>query len=1199
MGSPAIAAAATTHALGVAQGAQTAQRASSGTDRVEIASRTTETSQTFANPDGTFTLESSAAPVRARQDDGSWAPIDTTLVETSDGRLRAKSTTSRVEFAQGGSGSSSISLAKGDKKVDLTWPDPLPKPVVDGSTATYVNVLPAVDLKLTAVDSGFTQVLVVKTAAAAANPKLEKLSMTVKGTGVGTTPGRDGGVRFVDADGRTVFDSPVGKMWDSSGDKQQEPVAFSKLATRAASAEPVRPDDGGGVQDPATAPSDGDKTADVAVALAGNKIELTPDLGLLRGAGTVFPVYVDPPVKGLTAADWTAVSSDGDRFFEFTGDKGIGHCSNYAGYLCSNTPYDQRMYFEYPMTSLYGKKILDATFEVYQTWSFTCSQHNYWLVRVDKDISSSTSWGSKPNYADLMSDRWSAMGRGTLCDPAQPADWLRFNDNPQEPDENLTPTIQWSADTQRPNLTLELRAEDESDASGWARFRSDAKLSVTYISQPGTPNPVGIQSGTTGRACNPSTNPFVTSTTTPRFLAGVQSSDGAQAQLQAAVEVWKADGSKVIWGTSSPDNAWVADNALRDFTAPALAPQTDYAARFLTKAYYATDQGQTGVLYSEWSTWCYFRIDTDSPPAPTVVSADGLYKPAPTAPASGGVGVAGKFTFTPVDTNAAQSGIQSDVVSYKWRLNSGTLSAQLTVPTGTAKTVSISPDQPGENTLQVWGYDAAGHSSLTGYYSFNVKGGDAPVGVWSLNGSGADTNAGATKRPLTTGGSATFTGQSRAGSRALSLNGTTGYAASAVSPFDNTKSYTVSTWARVTPGATGVNTVLGVDGQAGSGFYLSYEAAANVWSFRIPKLDTAEPVTYYRAASNQPATAGVWTHLTGVFDAAAQEMRLYVNGRMQEATDVPAVWKASGPLQVGRALWRDTYVDNFAGSIDEVKTWSRELMPSEIAQEASLEDEDASDGTVGDPIAARTGDWNATTASGTTIADKSGYGHTMTLRGATLGIDPDTAGNADLGLPTRQVMALNGTSSYANAGGPLVDETGSFTATAWVRLDAEKLKDTTKSYQVRAMGQNGTTNGSWYVTYEQPAGSSAGKWRFVRPNSDVNAPASTVVTQSDVADKDQWGRLTVVYDAQRARTSGSGDSVTRGGLYLYVNTAQSGGSAGISYTKPWQGTGTFEVGRGKADGVSAQYFPGHIADVRVWAGAMTASAIGDMYANEQ
>ncbi|MGW1765148.1 LamG domain-containing protein [Streptomyces sp. NPDC002073] len=1200
---------------------EAAKLAKESGSRAEVLSRRSESRQVFANPDGTFTMESNAAPVRARQDDGSWEPIDTTLVTAADGRVRAKSTTSRVEFSGGGAAGDMAVLTRGDKRFSLAWPTPLPKPVVAEDTATYKNVLPGVDLKLTAVVAGFTQVLVVNTPEAAKNPALEKLSLSVKADGMTATASRAGGLRYVDEDGATVFDSPAGRMWDSSGDQPQAaPQQTSSAKTAAvqsmrsseartaastafaadAPADPkaTKPDDGGS-EDPAEAPSPGDRTADVSVNLVGQALELKPDLELLRSRDAVFPVYIDPPVNGLTAADWTALSSDGDAFWEFSGEKGVGYCSNYAGYLCSYSPYTQRLYYEYPLASLYGKKILDATFEVYQTWSFTCNPQLYWLVRVDekRGISASTRYGSKPAYVDLMGDRWSAMGRGALCSPAQPADWLRFSDNVSggETDENLTPTLQSMVDGQTPSITLELRAQDEANAAAWTRFRSDAKLSVTYVSNPSAPDSVGVQKGTTGRSCNSSALPFITSDTTPKMLATVQSGDGSQSQLRAVMEVWKADGSARAWTANSPSAAWVADNAIRGETTSALPAQTTYKMRAKTQAYYYTDRGKTGVLDSLWSTWCYFRIDTDSPPAPVIKSADGLYQPADTDPASGGVGVPGKFTFTPADTNPSLSGIQSDVTSYKWRLNSGTVSAPVAVPVGTSYTKSIAPDQAGENTLQVWAYDAAGHVSLTGYYSFNVKGAELPAGVWGLNGNGDDTTT-ATKHPLTVTGASEYSKRERAGTRALWLKGGTDqYATTASPPVDTSKSYTVSAWARLSTLPSENKTVLGVDGTFYSAFYLSYQADKKTWTLRTSPSDSGSGnLSTQIVVAKQPAVVNAWTHLSAVYDAADQEIRLYVNGRFQGAHDVAPSWKAAGGLQVGRVLWGGNHGDYFNGSIDEIRVWKRALSGDEISQDARLEDEDAGDQDSGDPITAAVGDWDATKASGSVIADTTGFGRDLTLKGATLGIDPDTVGNPDIGLPTRTVMALNGSSGYATAPGPIADETGSFTATVWARLDSQKLKDTSKSYRVQVLGQSGDTQASWGIWYDQPSGSTAGKWRLGRPSKDGDDPV-WITADSGVADKDQWVRLTAVYDAQQPVSDGDGDAVKRGALKLYVNTAQLNGRDGVAYSAPWQGLGAFEAGRGLVNGTSQRYFPGHVSHVRVWVGAMSGTKIAELY----
>jgi len=68
-------------------------------------------------------------PVRVRQG-GTWGPVSTSLRRSASGAL--------------------ATISAGDSKLSLSWPGQLPTPTVSGSSATYKNVLPGVDLVLTA-----------------------------------------------------------------------------------------------------------------------------------------------------------------------------------------------------------------------------------------------------------------------------------------------------------------------------------------------------------------------------------------------------------------------------------------------------------------------------------------------------------------------------------------------------------------------------------------------------------------------------------------------------------------------------------------------------------------------------------------------------------------------------------------------------------------------------------------------------------------------------------------------------------------------------------------------------------------------------------------------------------------------------------------------------------------------------------------
>ncbi|WP_182880555.1 hypothetical protein [Microbispora sp. H10949] len=108
--------------------------------RVEVLPLRTETRQVFVNADGTLTSETSALPERVRRG-ADWADVDTTLRFSADGTVRPVATPLNLSFSGGGT-SPLATIGEGARSVVTTWPTTLPKPVLDGNTATYASGCP-------------------------------------------------------------------------------------------------------------------------------------------------------------------------------------------------------------------------------------------------------------------------------------------------------------------------------------------------------------------------------------------------------------------------------------------------------------------------------------------------------------------------------------------------------------------------------------------------------------------------------------------------------------------------------------------------------------------------------------------------------------------------------------------------------------------------------------------------------------------------------------------------------------------------------------------------------------------------------------------------------------------------------------------------------------------------------------------------
>ncbi|MEV7968748.1 LamG-like jellyroll fold domain-containing protein [Sphaerisporangium sp. NPDC088356] len=1033
-----------------------ARQARTSGHRVEVLSLRTETRQVFANPDGGFTSEMAALPERVRRGTG-WADVDTTLAFAPDGTVRPVATPLDLAFSGGGT-APLATIGQDGRSVAMTWPGTLPKPVLDKDTATYGSVLPGVDLKVTASVLGYSEVLVVKTREAAANPALAKIRFGTRGTGVSVRRTETGGLSAVTDGGATVFHSPAPRMWDSSGTLLARPLAAQ--------------------------PKVDGRQAVMGVEATPGEVVLTPDAGLLTGSGTTYPVYIDPQWSGSKQA-WTYV----DRAFasqEYWNSSHMPEAGNYGSGI-------KRSFFRMDSDNVNGKHILKATFRITQvkSWGCTSSPQNVelWLTG---GISGSTNWSHQPSWIDHLDSVASDAGYSSSC----PDKGIEFD---------VTGAIVKAAKGGWSNTTFGLKDYDDTGSStwGWKGFSSAPKLVVDYNTPPSAPSGVGTYPGT----------PCVTGTGRPSVNAGDAQSplqlkakiydpdkanDGVRAEFvmnhyNTATGAWE-DVTSTLPGGGKTAYKYTTTATDHSITLSNLVDGQSYS--YKVKAYDGTDS-------SAWSKWCEFTVDTVDPATlPKVASTD--YPAGTPDDWQGGVGRAGTFTFAPGDG-------ETDVTAFRFALEDPALATpatQVTIPAGqTAAVLPIAPRHDWLNTLYVFAVDKAGNVGKTpAVYSFYVKAGADPVGQWRLDETAGTTAAdsAATPHPVTLAGGTGWTGGRVGG--AVRVDGTSGYGSTAGPVVHTDRGLTVSAWARLSDGSKNA-TVVSQSGTHGSGFSLYYSSSYKRWIFNKYDADT-DSDTIIRALGDSEPQLNVWTHLTGVYDAPGKQLRLYVNGRLQSA---PAAypytpWDATGPLQLGRVKWHSAFYENFAGDLDDVKVWDRIL---------SDDPRTVNDPALGNEIAAMAkqppaelGLWKLDEGTGTTAADSSGYGRTATLNGG--------AGWSDDGFDGAGVLSLNGTTAYASTAAAPVRTDHSYAVAARVRLAG----DDTCALPARVMtilGQDGTRNSGFYLSYRiyTENGVKVSRWGFSTASDDTDSETMTVAKSADPIDCsaiNTWTHVAGVYD---------------------------------------------------------------------------------------
>jgi hypothetical protein len=558
----------------------------------------------------------------------------------------------------------------------------------------------------------------------------------------------------------------------------------------------------------------------------------------------------------------------------------------------------------------------------------------------------------------------------------------------------------------------------------------------------------------------------------------------------------------------------------------------------------SSDGTDTGAL----SGSCEFQVDAVAPDkAPVVTSTDGRYLADDgTHGWHDGVGKTGIFRF---DSNAISDGGVNDVVAYRYDTVEPPLT-QLAAPAmGESVSINVTPSRPGLMTLYVRSVDRAGNLSPVRKYRFFVGSGAAPVGMWKLSdGSGStatDTGGGQHPGVMSSGTGWSVDGR-LVGSGAATFNGVDGAIEAGAPVIRTDQSFAVAAWVRPNAADSNFHTVVSIDGVNTSAFYLQYRKDTQRWAFTLAPQDTGDRVTVLANAPATPAP-GAWNHLAAVYDGTNHLAKLYVNGTLVSSVSFTFNWSPTGTLTIGRGKYYGAPADWWAGDIAEVRVWDRLVYDDEVTELAA-------------PMLV--GAWDLDERAGQLTEDTTVFGHHGTLQGGASWTIPGHRSD-DLAA-----VDFNATDAAIQTDAPVLRTDQSFTVSTWARL--------TENTNFRtAVSQDGSASSAFYLQYRKDSG----KWSLTMRNADTNGASSVVVDSTSTATLNQWTHLVGVFDAQ-ARTA-----------TLYVNGVA---QKTKSFTTPWHANGPLLIGRGRSYSGNCDWFAGSIDDVRVYQGALPASAVATL-----
>ncbi len=1173
--------------------ATAARFAHAANKRVLVSSRTTEQEQTFANPDGSWTYQQYAQPVRVRQN-STWVPVDTTLIRRADGSVAPKATVVDLALSGGGVGSRArgpmVRMATHGAEVGLGWAADLPVPSLSGDTATYHDVLAGVDIQVTAQVEGFRENLVIRTRDAARNPALATIAFgsytknttvsVAKGAGAGMSTAATGahlpadGLAVRDSAGATVFSGDASRMWDSSGAGS----AVDKRAGQAA----------------------GQRQAVMGVLAGSVGVTVTPDQGFLADPATNYPVYVDPDYFCSNTA-WCGLQDYAvtQQAFPDASNANRGKLSDlksgYDAYGASGTGSDatgiNRSFVQMNVAPMIGKIIHWARLNTHVTHT-ACSSGTLQtdLYHVNRAVDDNITWNNQP-------------GIDVAIDTINVAD----HQDADIPVSFVADSIVRTAAAQGWSIMpMELLAEysQQTNSCSWRRFSTNVYLEVDYDSYPNTPTGLAEQNGAVG--CTQGAGRPWVFTRTPELQGAVSDPDGGTLDVAFGLDqgtvgnlvpgTHKTNNATTVVGTPGPNLA-----ATAQFTVPTGWIPQDGTYTWLMSA-------SDTELWSPNSVSCEFTVDSAVPLAPSIrMTGTAPVHQGDNASFSVAVGMAtagfydiDHFIYT-TDGSEPQPQGSPSVAAMQGTISGGgpIATANLTVSAvnGNQNYIKIravnKAGTPGPDaTCVTSGSGSALDGGSCSYHVLPVTASTGLAGAWGFDEMGgrnlSDTanttpgNSGPAAHPAGLIGNGNWVpgydhgnswthpdaaGYSDGTKGALTLDGSTAYAETNGPVLDTSKSFSVAAWARLADTTTS-HAVLSQDGNQASGFSLQYSPDVNAWTFGMATADQANAGTV-RATSTSPPQLNVWTHLVGSYDGTTGQLTLYVNG-VEQNTAVATGWASAGFLVMGAAKWNGLRANYLPGQLDDVQVWQRVLSGPEAHDLANAATPLARYGlaegcapaltaTQNNAVPTLGGYWAFDDGSGAAAHDASIAGNDATLTGGYTWTTGHTGG----------AIHLDGSTGYGSTAVSAVDTSKSFTVSAWAKPD-----DLNGYYAV--MTQHGSRQDGFQIRYSMDVH----RWIFGMTSSDDNTTdnyqwaVGATVPQAGV-----WTLVTGVYDG------------SAGQIRLYLNGRL---DASRSVTTTWNASAGLAVGAAVG---GLNLFKGSIDQVQAWGQVLTDDQIAALAGN--